>query len=245
MQRYFLTNEQVQGDHVVLTGQDAHHIKNVMRFRVGDELIVCAPRLGCKRCKIETLEQGSVIAQPIDTVPSNELPIRVDLAQALIRRERFEYVLQKATELGVSSIIPVDMVYNVVKWDDKKADTKLIRWNTITKEASEQSHRSMSVEVTDVVKLTRIPFAEYDLVLMADETEAGDESLPNVLLPTLQNILIVIGPEGGFHPTERSYLSQVSNVRRVGLGKRILRSETASSYLLSVLSYVYELGGTV
>ena len=243
MQRYFVSEVVSTNNQITITGQDAHHIKNVMRFRVGDEIIVCIPDQPCMQSVIQSFEPTGVLCKMIQPVQNNEMPVQVDLAQALIRRERFEYVLQKATELGVSNIIPIDMKYNLIKWDNNKSDNKLSRWNSITKEASEQSHRNIPVAVTDVKRLTELTFDSYDIVIVADESEAGQATLKDVWLSTYTKILIVIGPEGGFHPDEIAYLSHHQNVKRVGLGKRILRSETASSYLLSVISYVYEMGG--
>lgn len=241
MQRYFVSNDAIHNKQVTIQGPDVHHISHVMRFSVGDDIIVCNQQDTCYIAVIQSISSDYVIASMTTPVMNNELPLRVDIAQALIRRERFEYMLQKATELGVHTIHPIAMTYCVVKWNDKKSRAKIDRWNTITKEASEQSHRAHQVTVNDVHDLMQLPFSDYDLVLVADESEATSVTLPSLLTPDLSSVLVVIGPEGGFHPNERKQLTKVPNLQVVGLGPRILRSETASSYILSVFSYQYEM----
>jgi 16S rRNA (uracil1498-N3)-methyltransferase len=243
VQRYFLSNDQFQHDTCRVQAQDAHHIRHVMRFSIGDEVIVCNESGVCHQSLIQAFDGPDVLCRLLHPVADNELPVHVDIAQALIRRERFEYMLQKASELGARSILPVAMRHSIVKWDDKKGDQKIDRWNKITKEASEQSHRRIPVTVTDVHTIDTLPVSEYDLVLVADETKAGSPTLPSLLTADIRSILVVIGPEGGFHDSERDWFDRVNHAHRIGLGKRILRSETASAYVLSVLSYVYEMGG--
>jgi len=127
--------------------------------------------------------------------------------------------------------------------DQKKAKKKVERWQKIVQEASEQSRRNMVPEITDVCDLHTLDIPSYDAVFVAYEQEQESKSLHKLLEEhTYQNILLLIGPEGGFHPKEIEALSKHTNVHLVGLGKRILRSETASSYFLRVVSYAYELG---
>lgn len=241
MQRYFIAQDAFEDKQAIIYGPDVHHISHVMRFSVGDDIIICDQQNRCHIGVIQLISSEQVVVSITTPVTNNELPVRVDIAQALIRRERFEYMLQKATELGVHSIHPITMTYCVVKWNDKKSNSKIDRWNTITKEASEQSHRSHQVVVSDVVALMQLPFQQYDIILVADETEASTTTLPQLLSKDLGSILVVIGPEGGFHPKERTALQTIPNLYQVGLGPRILRSETASSYILSVISYQYEM----
>jgi 16S rRNA (uracil1498-N3)-methyltransferase len=241
MQRYFISKSSILDKQVLIQGPDVHHISHVMRFSVGDDIIVCDQQNHCYIAVIQAISSDQVIASITTPVQNNELPLQVDIAQALIRRERFEYMLQKATELGVHTIHPITMTYCVVKWNDQKSSAKLERWNSITKEASEQSHRSHQVMVSGVRPLMNLPFSDYDIVLVADETEATTIKLPELLTSNRSSILVVIGPEGGFHPNERAQLQTIPNLRLIGLGPRILRSETASSYILSVISYQYEM----
>lgn len=244
MQRYFTKTLDIDNKEALLTSSDFHHIKNVMRNNVQDEIIVCDLSENCYKSQIQYFDESKkeVLVNLVEVLPSNELQVKVDLAQGLIRRERFEYVLQKTTELGINRIIPVSSKYSIIKLSNKESK-KLDRWNKITKEASEQSHRSALVTVESVKKsFKEIDYSLYDQVLIAYERENNSKELKNVLLEEVKSILIVIGPEGGLHEDEIKYFKSLDNTYFVGLGRRILRSETASSYLLSVIGYMYEIG---
>lgn len=240
MQRYFIEQLDINNNSCEIKTQDVHHIKNVMRNKVGDEIIVCDSNGVCFISRITDIS-NTVKCALKESVQSNDLPVNVDIAQALIRRERFEYMIQKSTELGVRNIIPVKMRNSIIKLDSKKQDKKIERWNILAKEASEQSHRNILSHVDNIHTLKEINYEHYDLVLVAYEKENSSTVLKSLLSNFYQNILIVIGPEGGFTEQEIQYLESIKNSHLVGLGKRILRSETASSYILSVLSYVYEM----
>lgn len=241
MQRYFIEKLHLESKEAFLVGNDFHHIKNVMRSKIGDYIIVCDNHDICFKSKIVSFENNQVKTIFEELVPTTELPVVVDIAQALIRRERFEYMLQKSTELGAHTIIPVKMKHSIVQLEDKKEKKKIERWNKITKEASEQSHRNHNVMVDEVTGLRNIDFKSYDVVLVAYEKENQSTALEGCLTKNIKRILVVIGPEGGFHNSEIDFLQSFTNVCFVGLGKRILRSETASSYILSVISFVYEM----
>jgi 16S rRNA (uracil1498-N3)-methyltransferase len=242
MQRYFTKQMNLHSMTAILENADFHHVKNVMRMKVSDEIIVCDLNGNCFFSTILAVDSVVKVALNRKMV-STELTVNIDLAQALIRRERFEWVLQKVSELGVQKIIPVKSKYSIISVEDEKASKKVERWNKITKEASEQSHRHHLVKVTDVVNgFGTIDLKAYDIVLVAYEKETTSKQLADILSPEIRNILIIIGPEGGIHEDEVNLLQQVENVYFVGCGKRILRSETASLYLLSVIGYRYELG---
>ncbi len=240
MQRYFIDELDIQNKRCLITTSDCHHIKTVMRSKINDTIIVCNKNGICYKAVIDSFEDG-VACTLSDELPSNDLNIKVDIAQAIIRRERFEYMIQKSTELGVNKIIPTKMKNVIVKIDDKKQGKKIERWNILAKEASEQSHRNYLSSVSEINTLKQIDFSIYDKVLVAYEKENNSTNLSKVLSKELKNICVVIGPEGGFTEKEIEYLEQQPNAELVGLGKRILRSETASSYILSVISYVYEM----
>ena len=147
----------------------------------------------------------------------------------------------KATELGADTIIPMMTQHSIVKVDPQKASFKIERWNKITKDASEQAHRKTKCMVLPIEELHALKFKSYDIVLVAYEKENMSHSLKYILQKKFKNLLIVIGPEGGLSDEEIQFLSGYGNVEFIGLGHRILRSETASSYILSVLNYEYEM----
>ncbi len=240
MQRYF--TDKFENKQAILKESDHHHIKNVMRFRVGDEVSVCDMSGHCYEGTFQSIDQEIVVSLRSE-LPNVELPCTVSIAQALIRRERFEYMLQKATELGVHHLIPINTKYSIVDVDQKKASKKLERWQKIVQEASEQSRRNIVPTVHQIEDLSTLDVTKYDAVFIAYEQEQLSKSFKTVIEEQFfQNILLIVGPEGGFHPKEIERLLKQKNVYLIGLGKRILRSETASSYFLSVLSFVYELG---
>lgn len=240
MQRYFIKELDIDNLKCVIDTKDVHHIKTVMRSKIGDNIIVCDSFENCFQATITELS-NEVICKLEEKLPSRELPVKVDIAQALIRRERFEYMIQKSTELGVDTIIPIYTKNVIIKLDDKKQDKKVDRWSILAKEASEQSHRSKITTIKDITNLFEISFNHYDKVLVAYENEHQSNNLFKVLQTKPQNLCVVIGPEGGFTKKEIDKLSSIPNIEFVGLGNRILRSETASSYILSVISYVYEM----
>jgi len=241
MQRYFRDFD-INQNTIIIDGDDFHHIKNVMRSKVNSELVLCDLSGNCCLASIQSFNEKSLICECKKLLPSDNNKFTIDIAQAIIRRERFEYMLQKSTELGVNKIIPVNMKNCIVKLDGKKEDKKIQRWNTIAKEASEQSHRNKLAIVSNMTTLKSIDYNVYDVILVCYEKENESNKLKSIVQSNKYNkILIVVGPEGGFDQSEVEYLSTLSNSEFVGLGKRILRSETASSYILSVLFYEYEM----
>lgn len=242
MQRYFIETVDSINKTAQIIGNDFHHLKNVMRHRLQDKIIICDFEGQCYTSIITELSSNSAICHLKDKVASTEMKVSVDIAQGLIRREKFEYMLQKSSELGAKKIIPTMMKNTIIKVEDKKSDNKIARWNLIAKEACEQSHRNRLCIVTEITELKELSYQNYDLVLVCYEEEKKSKSLKTILeTKEYQNILIVIGPEGGLSKDEVSFLKKLDNTHLVGLGPRILRSETASSYILSVISYVTEM----
>ncbi|ADH99867.1 16S rRNA (uracil(1498)-N(3))-methyltransferase [Salisediminibacterium selenitireducens] len=248
MQRYFVEADQMKEDLFILTGDDAHHISKVMRMTDGDRIICCMPDGSCGTATIQSTAEGRVHAE-LETwlKETSEMPVEVTLAQGLPKGDKLELIIQKATELGVSSVIPVQMSRSIAKIDEKKAGKKVVRWRKIAKEAAEQAHRNRVPCISEPVSFTRVQglVEEYDLVIAAYEEEgkAGNHHALPVLLNGLlpgQRILVIIGPEGGFSPEEIEKLER-AGVRSVSIGPRILRTETAPLYVLAAVSYQIEL----
>ena len=176
-----------------------------------------------------------------------ELPIEVTIAQGLPKGDKFEWVIQKATECGASEFIPLEMERSVVKLDARKAGKKIERWNKIAKEAAEQSHRQMVPNVTSVQTLKQLlaNASQYDICLFAYEETAKQGELAQLkqTLSTIENykkLLVIVGPEGGISEKEETILLE-SGFKPCALGPRILRTETAPIYILSAISYALEL----
>ncbi|MFD1850233.1 16S rRNA (uracil(1498)-N(3))-methyltransferase [Oceanobacillus bengalensis] len=247
MQRYFIPTDAWSELNVTIQGEDVHHMIKVMRFKVGDKIICNNDQSNAALCEIVDIQATKVEAKILDWLDETvELPVQVTIAQGIPKGDKFDYVLQKGTELGAAKFIPFKSDRSVVVWDNKKVDKKLIRFKKIVKEASEQSHRNQIPEVLSPMDLRDlIQFSSsYDIRIFAYEEEAKTDyyqSFGEVLNNTNKNdsLLIIIGPEGGFSNSEAEQLKQ-NAFHPVRLGPRILRTETAAIYALASISYHFE-----
>lgn len=247
MQRYFTKEENWVDDIVTITDEDVHHIVRVMRHNVNDALICIHPNGEVARCQITQIEEETVQLQVVEWLSTNnELPIHVTIAQALPKGKKIDFVLQKGTELGATKFILYEGEHSVTKWNNRNDDKKIKRYEKIVKEASEQSARNQIPMVCKQASLESMvnTFEQYDKVVFAYEEEAKleDASSFHSLLQTMNendSLLIFIGPEGGFSNKEVDLLQEQA-AQSVRLGKRILRTETASLYALAAISYHFE-----
>ncbi|MBB5173948.1 16S rRNA (uracil(1498)-N(3))-methyltransferase [Texcoconibacillus texcoconensis] len=250
MQRYFLANEAFNESSVKITGDDAKHIGRVMRMESGDTVICCTYEGDCYEVSLTSVEQDAIDAKVIRKLLDDpELPVHVTVAQGLPKGDKLETIVQKGTELGAASFIPVTMDRSIVKWQKAKQDKKRQRLEKIAKEASEQSHRRIVPHIKDLATTKELSqaFSNYDHVFVAYEETAkkGEQHLLSAALTSVNKqdkILLVIGPEGGFSPEEIEQMVE-SGATCCAFGPRILRTETASMYGLSVISYQLEILG--
>lgn len=245
MQRYFAKNEE---DTFFIQEDDYHHIVRVMRMDIDDEIYCVNSLQQAARCRIEKISENEVIAKVVQWLEGEiELPVSVSIVSGLPKGDKLEWIIQKGAELGAFKFIPFIAARSVVKWDEKKGEKKLVRWNKIAKEAAEQSHRTMIPEVSSPISIKElIKLSEgYNVKLIAYEEEAreGESSVLTKSLQSMtkgQSILAVFGPEGGLTESEVALLKE-HGFMTCGLGPRILRTETAPLYLLSTVSYHFEL----
>ena len=230
---------------ITVGGEDAAHMTRVLRMKPGEHVTICD--LSGNDYETVVVSTGNTVLLEITgRKPSeNEPPYRAVVYQSLVRADRFETVLQKATELGASAIVPVITSRCTVKLDIGSADCrkKLERWQRIVYEAAKQCGRGMIPTVREPMKFRDAAedAARADLPLFCYEGE-GTSPLP-VCMEAVKNpetVSLMIGPEGGYAPEEAEYAAQTGMVM-TGLGKRILRTETAPSFVLSCVSYKYEL----
>lgn len=246
MQRYFLDENSIITDiEIIIKGNDYHHIKNVMRMKLEDKVYCCYDS-HTYLCMIDEFMFDSVKLKKISEITKNsELAIDVTIAHGLVRREKMEEVIRRITELGAHEYIPVLMERSIVKIKDNK-NSKLDRQKTIVKEACEQSHRNRLMDVSDILSFKDFLSLnkKYDLCLYAYE-ESGRSNNYNLKKYLKEfkgkNILVLVGPEGGFSEKEVDLLEK-NDFNSVGLGARILRTETAPLYLMSVIGYELEMG---
>jgi 16S rRNA (uracil1498-N3)-methyltransferase len=223
-----------------LSKEDNHHIIDVLRMSMGDMVFVIygGKRYKCQLVMIKSeLELLQVEVEELKT----ELPVKIKLVYGLPRLEKFELVLQKAVELGVNTIVPFVSEFSIVKLEPDRLESKMLRWNKIIKEASEQSHRSKLMEVLSPIRINdlRVNLSELNIVADENQSNNGTNSLVKFLESNYKSITILVGPEGGFSAAELKIFSNLG-FKSVSLGKRILRSETAAIYLISAISMFAE-----
>ncbi len=247
MQRYFVPENNWQEKTINIHGEDAHHIARVMRNKPGQEIICVHPKGKAAICQIETIGKSEVIVQIINWLKEDpELPVHVTIVQGLPKGNKLELIFQKGTELGAAQFWLWESARSVIKWDSKKSTQKMKRYCKIIEEASEQCHRIQIPVVKEPRTLDHIiqESDTYDVKLFAYEEEARTSdytSLGTILKDVNKgdSIMICIGPEGGFSEKEAAVLMD-NRFHPIRLGPRILRTETASIYALSSISYHFE-----
>jgi len=255
MYQFFIEENQFAGDRISIIGSDVNHIKNVLRMKGGERVRVSISDNG--RSFFGTIdmitENEVVVCVESEDEDGTELANRIYLFQGLPKGDKMELIIQKAVELGVYEIIPVAMKNCVVKLDDKKATSKVKRWQAISESAAKQSKRTLIPEIQmpltwkDALKKAE----ELDVVLVPYENERGMEATREIMksIKPGQSIGVFVGPEGGFAPEEIEQIAPVSlqenaeevmserQVHRISLGRRILRTETAGLATLSMLIF--------
>ncbi len=240
MQQYFSTKK--QGEYLVISELDYHHIKNVMRFKSGDKIMVVFDSQ-LFNCELIFLED-SVLAKILSQVQhSPELKNKITLIYGIPKGDKFEFVLQKACELGVSTIVPFLSERTIVKIEDNKVEKKRERWQKIIKEAAEQSHRTTITEVIAPIKQNELVkyLSEVNICGSEQECGKGSTALFNILKEKPGSISVIVGPEGGFSHQEFEYFEELG-FKGVSFGNRILRSETAALYIVSIIAFMLENG---
>ena len=232
MQRYFALNHNLEIDK-----KDIYHMYKVMRMKTNDNILVVYDKI-TYLCKIISLDLNNIDIEIISSEESkSNNNVDITIAISLVNEQKWDYILQKATELGVNKIMPVIFERTIIKIDESKILKKLERWMSICKEASEQSHRDNIPNILDITKLNNINSEYYDLKLICS-TNKDILSLKQILSKDekYDKILIVIGPEGGISSNEEDMLENKGFIR-VSLGNLILRVETVPLYILSVINY--------
>lgn len=242
MQRYFVNPTQINNNIVSIIGDDVYHITNVMRMKVSDNVTV-SNGTNAYLCSIKSISKEEVILNIENELFENkELKKNIHFAHGLVRKEKMEEVIDYLTELGALSYTPVVMSKSIVKVSIDDFNKKLDRLNKIAKEASEQSLRLKKLSVNPLISFNDFvkSFKNYDKVLVCDTNESVCTTLKESYLDdSVNNILIVIGPESGFDKKELDQMYQ-NNANSITLGKRILRTQLAPIYAMSVLGFLDE-----
>ncbi len=245
MSVFFVQKENIENDRIVITGSDVNHIKNVLRYRIGDEIRVTDSAGFVYNCDISSFEPEQINLSIVSKEKSEaELPVKITLFQGLPKADKMELIIQKAVELGVYSIVPVINERSVVKLDPKKATAKTERWQKIAESAAKQSGRAIIPKVYEPMPYKKaFELARNDQmeIILPYENADGMAYAKQVITESVKKgkCGIFIGPEGGFSFDEVE-LAKEKGTKIISLGHRILRTETAGLFVLSVMGFECE-----
>lgn len=244
MHRFFAEPGQIGEKEIVITGADVNHIRNVLRMRTEEEVLIADGRGAEYRCKLTELGENEVRAQILWKLDGNaELASAITLFQGLPKSDKMDLIVQKCVELGVNRIVPVSTKRAVVKLDAKKEQARLKRWNTISESAAKQSGRGVIPEVSGVMSFGKAleEAKKLDVLLIPYERAEHMAETRRVMgeIRPGQSVGIFIGPEGGFEESEVEE-AVAAGARAITLGRRILRTETAGLAVMAMLGYLLE-----
>ena len=249
MPKFFIKNEQKSNNKIIIIGQDVKHIKNVLRKKINDKIIVCNSETTRNYiCKIKDITDEKIECEIIENIEENvESNVQISIFQGLPKADKMELIIQKSVELGAYDITPVEMQRCIVKLEDKDKIKKIQRWQKISEVAAKQSGRNIIPNINNIIDLENVCnlCQNYDIVLVAYENEKENKLKYQIKkikekIKSDIKIAILIGPEGGIDEKEIEILKEIDNVKIITLGKRILRTETVALNMLSIVMYELE-----
>ena len=249
MSKFFVKTEQINNNDIVIIGDDVNHIINVLRMKTADEIQICNQDTGDNyNAEIVNYSKNEVECKIISRInETTESNVHITLFQGIPKFEKMELIIQKNTEVGIKSIVPVIMERTVVKLDEKIASKKLERWQKIAESAAKQSGRNTIPQVKNIHTIKDLINIkdEYDAIIVCYENEKTNslkkelKSIKEMLKAKLEiKIAVVIGPEGGLEEKDVEELQQ-NGAKIVTLGNIILRTETVALNILSVIMYEF------
>jgi 16S rRNA (uracil1498-N3)-methyltransferase len=236
--RFFISPEQAAGSRIIVSGEDVRHIVSVLRMKPGEMLLLCDGKGAEYTVKIAQVGQSEIATE---LVSQSRRDIRypfVTLVQGLPKSDKMDFIVQKATELGVTEIIPLKTERTIVKVKDE--EKRITRWQKIAREAAMQSNRVDIPFIGQIVSFKdflRTPNPELRTLLLLP-WEEGTLPIKDVLRAhaDVKKIIVLIGPEGGFSTLEAE-TAKARGFHLVSLGPHILRTETAAVATLSMILY--------
>ena len=238
MVRFFVSAEELEGQELVLTGENAQHAK-VLRLKAGEQVLVCDGEGHECLCQVLSLDAGELEVSVLERrVSETEAAVRVSVYMAFPKADKLEHVIQKATELGAWEIVAFPSSRCVSRPDDKSLKKKLERWQKIAASAAEQSGRGRIPEVIvlDSYRAALERVAQADRPILLYENERATTLKMALEEAPLSTVSILSGPEGGLEEKEVRQAMD-AGIRVCTLGKRILRCETAPLCALSAIMY--------
>lgn len=238
MARFFISSEQMQSEFMVLTGDNAEHAK-VLRLKTGEEVTVCDGAGQECVCTVSDISPGQIsLIVKSASVSDTEPKVKASIYMAFSKGDKFEHVIQKATELGAFEIVAFPSARCVSRPDEKSLKKKLERWQKIAASAAEQCGRGVIPQVLVVggykQALERALRADKAVLFYENERAVTFKMALNAA--SYSSVSLITGPEGGFEPREIEEAAQMG-LQICTLGKRILRCETAPLCALSALMY--------
>lgn len=233
MRRFF---GEKKGDKIIISGEEYNHLKNVLRMNVGDEILVSLNDENEYACTIETFEKFTAVCKIVGSKVCDGNPRKnIVIFQAITKRQKFEFIVQKATEIGITKIIPFVSEFVIAKVTESKMD----RLESIAMNACKQCERTIMpiIDKPKTVDEVIASFKDFDIVLFANERTDKGEKIKN--LDKYKNIAIIVGSEGGFSQKEKEKFVE-NGATSVSLGRRIYRCETASVAMMSLVSILSE-----
>jgi 16S rRNA (uracil1498-N3)-methyltransferase len=244
MHHFFVNPSQIGENCISIIGDDVNHIRNVLRMKNGEKLLISDGEGREYTCSIDKISDMEVIATIEDyQVEGRELAADIYLFQGLPKSDKMELIIQKAVELGVKAVVPVDTARSIVKLDKKKEDAKIKRWQAISESAAKQSKRGVIPTIHNVMSFKEaIAYVkDFDIKLIPYENCTDMRGTKDIIskIQKGMKVAIFIGPEGGFGDEEINHAMSL-DVMPISLGKRILRTETAGLAILSVIMFNIE-----
>ncbi len=239
MSRFFALPESFENEIIRLNAEESRHLRDVLRLRIGEKVDVFDGEGREFSCEIEKIERKETSLKIIKEIApkSPESNLDLTLAMTLMKGEKFDFVVQKAVELGVNQIIPIITKRCDVKLrDTNDSEKRLVRWRKIALEAAKQCGRAKLTRIEMPVQYEK--FLEFDLQKKIAFSERNGIGLSGISFEKIEKIAVIVGSEGGWEDSELE-LAKQNNCEIVTLGGRILRAETAGIVCAGIVQHLF------
>ncbi|MBI5602736.1 MAG: 16S rRNA (uracil(1498)-N(3))-methyltransferase [Deltaproteobacteria bacterium] len=239
MRRFHIPSEQLHGPQPFLGGDEARHLLQVLRMKVGDQVILFDNSNQEYQVRIQSISGNQVYFEIEDhQTIIRESALKITIGIPLIRPQPFEWILQKGTELGVSAFRPYYSTHSRRNFEKSEMDSRMKRWQRILIEAAKQCERNVLPEFLPPVPFSDLLKGYPEALKIIPYEEESSRTLEELKPPLQTPVLALVGPEGGFHKDEIKQ-AEGKGFIPISLGPRILRSETAALALICLLQFVW------
>lgn len=241
MARFFLPHTSVRANQAILTGSELHHLRNVLQLREGDRVTLFDDQGREYEGVIQRLSPSAAEVSLLHSLPSSPSPFSLILAQGLLKGYKMDLVVEKATELGVSRVLPFVSSFTVASLPPARQKERIARWQRIALSAAKQGGRKDIPRIEEPILFTDLPgLVPQDTPKLLLWEKEGQVSLKDVARddPSLSSLLLVVGPEGGLSAEEVAF-ARTRGFSVVSLGRRILRAETAGIVAVALCQFLW------